>query len=247
MAFLRRIPPFSLVSIFLVTGALSVASTTPGCSSDDTASSTPGATGGPVSGAADKHCIDTSGNAIKQVTDPAVCSGAGGSAGSAGSGGTAGAAGSGGMAGIGGTAGMGGAAGMGGGGEAGAGGMPMGDYGATLYNSSGADDDCKYDVSFTSTAIQQNTDVTFTVTIKTRVDDQAAAGADANTEIYLDDTHPAPNTDLKTTETSPGVFSIGPIQFDKAGRWTVRFHIHEECVDSETSQHGHVAFYIDVP
>ena len=45
-----------------------------------------------------------------------------------------------------------------------------------------------------------------------------------------------------------GKHKIGPIHFDAAGQWTIRFHIYEECSELlETSPHGHVAFYIAVP
>ena len=38
------------------------------------------------------------------------------------------------------------------------------------------------------------------------------------------------------------------VRFDAKGRWTVRFHLHEECADeAPDSPHGHIAFFIDVP
>ena len=52
---------------------------------------------------------------------------------------------------------------------------------------------------------------------------------------------------MKTTETSPGNYTIGPVKFDAAGNWNVRFHFHDECTDSEESPHGHVAFFVKVP
>ena len=125
--------------------------------------------------------------------------------------------------------------------------MEMDEYGATLFNAEGDDDECKYHVSFTSTPIRQSEDVTFTVTAKKTADGTAAAEADMNSEVFLDETHPAPNSGVTTSETSPGVYSIGPIRFDAAGRWTVRFHLYEDCVDGEESPHGHVAFFVDVP
>lgn len=122
------------------------------------------------------------------------------------------------------------------------------DYGPTLYNSSADDDDCKYQVSFTSTPVRRNENVTFTVTAKTLADLQPATGANIDAEVFLNDTHPAPNSGQATTEKPGGVYDVGPIKFDAAGRWTVRFHLHEDCQDStEDSPHGHVAFYIDVP
>jgi len=121
------------------------------------------------------------------------------------------------------------------------------DYGPTIYNSSGDDDDCKYQVSFTSTPIRQNQNVTFTVTAKTLTDLQPATSANIEAEVYLNDTHPAPNSGQETTEKSGGLYDVGPIKFDATGRWTVRFHLHEDCQDStDDSPHGHIAF-IDVP
>src|SRR5215475_9454936 len=37
------------------------------------------------------------------------------------------------------------------------------DYGDTMYNAEGNDDDCKYHISWTSTAIREDQNVTFTV------------------------------------------------------------------------------------
>jgi hypothetical protein len=122
------------------------------------------------------------------------------------------------------------------------------DYGPTLYNAEANDDDCKYHVKFTATPIRQNENVTFTVTATTLADGQPAAGANIDAEVFLNDTHPAPNSGQATTEKAGGVYDVGPIKFDAAGQWTVRFHLHEDCQDStEDSPHGHVAFYIAVP
>jgi hypothetical protein len=116
------------------------------------------------------------------------------------------------------------------------------------FTSAGDDDDCKYHVAWTATPICQGSDVTFTVTVTTKGDGQPAEGANPAAEALLSDTHPAPNSNQQTTETGPGVFEIGPVRFDASGRWTVRFHLHEDCVDMlPDSPHGHVAFYVDVP
>ena len=121
-------------------------------------------------------------------------------------------------------------------------------YGPTQYNSEGNDDECKYHVKFTVTPVRQNENVTFTVTATTLADGQPAAGASVNPEVFLNDTHPAPNSGEATSEKPGGVYDVGPIRFDAAGRWTVRFHLHEDCQDSTAdSPHGHIAFYIDVP
>ena len=131
--------------------------------------------------------------------------------------------------------------------DADAGAEPAPDYGPTQYGSEGEDDDCKYHVKWESTAAAVGSDLTFTVVATTRRDNAPLAGATPYAEIYLDETHPAPNTPVKTVETSPGTYTIGPVRFDKAGNWNVRFHFHDECTDSEQSPHGHVAFFVKVP
>jgi hypothetical protein len=121
-------------------------------------------------------------------------------------------------------------------------------YGPTMYNSSGNDDDCKYVVGFSSTPLEQNKDVTLTVTAITTVDGTPLAGAKASAEIFLSDTHPAPNSNVKTVENPTGVYTIGPVLFDAPGKWTVRFHFYEQCVDlNNDSPHGHAAFYVTIP
>lgn len=118
----------------------------------------------------------------------------------------------------------------------------------TLFNAEGDDDDCKYHVAFSASCVERNRDVTLTLQANNRSDDAAVVGATPTTEIYLSDTHLAPNTKPKTVVVEPGVYEIGPVRFDEPGRWTVRFHLFEECLDArEESPHGHVAFYVDVP
>jgi hypothetical protein len=138
-----------------------------------------------------------------------------------------------------------------------AGGAPDGAGGAapeeeeeqlTLFNAEGDDDDCKYHVAFSASCIERNRDVSLTLHASNLSDDSALIGATPTTEIYLSDTHLAPNTKPKAAMIEPGVYTIGPIRFDKSGRWTVRFHLFEECLDArEDSPHGHIAFYVDVP
>jgi hypothetical protein len=122
------------------------------------------------------------------------------------------------------------------------------DYGPTLYNSESDDDDCKYHVKFSSTPIYENTNVTFTVTATQKADGGVATGANVVAEVFLNSTHPAPNTNQSASESPAGTYKVGPIQFDQKGQWTVRFHLHEDCEDVlEDSPHGHVAFFIAVP
>jgi hypothetical protein len=124
---------------------------------------------------------------------------------------------------------------------------PVAESAATLYNSEGDDDDCKYHVKWQSTTVAVNTDVTLSLSATTRSDNKPVTAAKPYAEIYLSDAHGAPNTPVATTEVSPGNYTIGPVRFDARGTWTVRFHFRSECDDSATSPHGHVAFFVNVP
>jgi hypothetical protein len=132
-------------------------------------------------------------------------------------------------------------------GEADGGAAGASEYGDTIFNSEGDDDECKYHVKWESTPVAQNTDVTFAIVVTNRNDSSPVAAAEPYAEIFLDETHPAPNSPSKTTETSPGHYTIGPVRFDKPGKWNVRFHFHADCVDGEDSPHGHIAFFVNVP
>jgi hypothetical protein len=122
------------------------------------------------------------------------------------------------------------------------------DYGETLNNQAGNDDDCKYHYDWTATPIYKNYDVHFTLTLSDLRRGSPAMGAAPYIEAFLNDTHGAPPTDPKSTETAPGVYDIGPIQFDAPGKWTVRFHVYGSCLDLvEESPHGHAAFFVNVP
>lgn len=122
------------------------------------------------------------------------------------------------------------------------------EYGPTQYGTEGDSDECKYHVSWSSSPICQGEDVTFMVTATHMDGGGPLTESHPELEIFLDETHPAPNTGAEATETSPGNYTIGPVQFDASGRWTVRFHFNDECSDiPEDSPHGHVAFYVDVP
>jgi hypothetical protein len=224
--------PFRILLLAAASGLLFNAS----CSSSS--GSTPsnadaGPPGGPVQGATDSHCA---GQPVG-VADPAACmtqveSGAGGAADDTTASSAAGAA----------------------------------DcdqthdalYGDTLYNSEGDDDDCKYHASFTVTPIRENEDVTFTVsaTNKTTGDPLTPLSDGdlplARVEVYqpCNALRLAPAQDYKAKlaqGSMPGTFTAGPFTFDRPGRWVVRFHFYEECIDQDTSPHGHIAFFLDVP
>ena len=105
------------------------------------------------------------------------------------------------------------------------------DYGATMFNSEADDDDCKYHLKWSATAIRENTNVTFTTIASNKSTGAPATGANVDLEIFLGTAHPAPNTSVKTTEGPPGTYQTGPVQFDAKGQWTVRFHLFETCAD----------------
>jgi hypothetical protein len=130
-------------------------------------------------------------------------------------------------------------------------------YGETLPNREGDDDDCKYHASWASTPIRLNEDVTFTVTATDLTTNKPLEALDdgqlplTRVEVYqpCKPTRRAPAQDFNTKfkETAPGVYAGGPFRFDQSGRWVVRFHFYEQCQDGESSPHGHIAFFIEVP
>jgi len=237
------------LSVFALTtpGCSKSTSTTPGgetCPSvADGLSCSPGTCSNPGTatlGPADSHC----GTTVQHVAEAAchwdgggpdpgtVTSGAGGAEEGAGGGGSGGA------------------------GGAGAGGSDVSanaDYGPTQYGNSGADDDCKYHVAWSSTPICENAGVTFTVTVLNLETGAAATGLEPFVEAFKGTTHASPNgpcacNTSTAVEGSGGVYTIGPVFFDEPGTWTVRFHFDHDCTDfSDSSPHGHAAYFVDVP
>jgi hypothetical protein len=131
-----------------------------------------------------------------------------------------------------------------------------GAYGSTLYGTEGDDDDCKYHVSYTASPICENNGTYFVVTANYLTRDSAPlTGASTFAELCLSNTHPAPAIDARppsgdqqVVEGPPGTYTVGPLQFDAPGIWTVRFHFNEFCCDvADNSPHGHAAFHVTVP
>ena len=53
---------------------------------------------------------------------------------------------------------------------------------------------------------------------------------------------------FKDTELGNGMYKISGVHFDMTGKWMVRFHFFETCLDTEeTSKHAHVSFWLNVP
>ncbi len=126
-------------------------------------------------------------------------------------------------------------------------------FGPTMNGSAGDDDNCKYGVSWTSTPIRENTDVTFSVSLQQLASVPPllpATGGVVSLEAFLTLLHVADVSRSKSLESpaGSGTYQVGPIQFDAPGMWTVRFHFNEPCSDeSADSPHGHAAFYVRVP
>ncbi|HEX3344473.1 MAG TPA: hypothetical protein VHS09_07855 [Polyangiaceae bacterium] len=185
--------------------------------------------GGPVVGPQDDHCEAPDGGAIVQPTTTAGCYDDAGAPGDDGGG-----------------------SGDDGGADAGdIGNCGDSDYGPTMYGNWGSDDDCKYDVMWTSTPICENVPVYFTVQVSRRTDNSPVTGANARPDVVLACAHPIPNVPKPrdpSPELAPGVYEVGPVLFDQPGKWVFRFHFNEDCLDiAPDSPHGHAAFYIDVP
>jgi hypothetical protein len=130
------------------------------------------------------------------------------------------------------------------------------DYGATEYGNEGDDDDCKYHVTWQASPICENDGTYFTVTANYLAGSMAPlTGACTFAEVCLNNSHPGPNVDSRppagsqtVVEGPPGTYTVGPVQFDQAGDWTVRFHFNEICCDvASSSPHGHAAFHVTVP
>jgi hypothetical protein len=193
-----------------------------------------GMTGGPVLGEQDNHCDGPDGGPIIQVTTAAGCTdmGDGGNAGPADAACTSG--------------------------DPCPGDMCA--YGGVMYNTSGSDDDCKYDVAWQSTPICENEPVYFTVVVTKREDNSPLLGvetggsfvpANPRPDVVLSCGHPIPNSPKPrdpSPSVAPGTYVVGPVVFDQPGDWVFRFHFNEECLDiADDSPHGHAAFHINVP
>src|SRR5579872_4760253 len=85
-------------------------------------------------------------------------------------------------------------------------GASMSQYGVTMYNSSGSDDDCKYNVNWQSTTVKENVGVTFYMNALRRADGQPAKGANVVLEVFLNSSHPTPTNDIPNTELGDGSY-----------------------------------------
>ena len=104
------------------------------------------------------------------------------------------------------------------------------------------------------TPIVEKADTYFTLTAIRLQDMAPATCAGVIPDVSLDptdggfSTHGVPAPPNPSPEIAPGVYKVGPIRFDEAGTWTVRFHLFEECSDNlGDSPHGHAAFFVKVP
>ncbi|MCL2449904.1 MAG: hypothetical protein FWD17_13240 [Polyangiaceae bacterium] len=137
-------------------------------------------------------------------------------------------------------------------------------YGDTLFGQQGPDDDCKYEVSWTSTSLCEGAPgVVFTLQATYLDTTMPVTGAHTRIEYFVeapDDggscggvaAHIGPTFDpsggfYEMSETTPGTY-VGQIRFDASGPWTIRFHFDEDCSDTvDDSPHGHAAFHLLLP
>jgi hypothetical protein len=103
------------------------------------------------------------------------------------------------------------------------------------------DDNCLYHAKIGVSCIVRNADVTLTLDLKSIGTTMPATGA-APTVDGVVDYHPWPPTNPMSSEMA-GLYTIGPVRFDRAGRWTLTFHVY----DAAPAKHSHVSFYVDVP
>jgi len=103
-------------------------------------------------------------------------------------------------------------------------------------------------MTWTSTPICEGQAVYFTVTATHRVDGSPVTGANARPDVVLNCNHPITNQPADPSpEVMPGTYKVGPIVFDRPGKWVFRYHFYENCADLPDSPHGHAAFYVQVP
>jgi hypothetical protein len=103
------------------------------------------------------------------------------------------------------------------------------------------DDNCLFHVKMTVPCVTSSQPVNLTFEMWNLGTTNPATGAAPYIEATIG-YHPAPNTNPMTTETD-GAYTIGPILFDRTGRWTITFHFY----DAIPSMHSHVSFHLDVP
>jgi hypothetical protein len=120
------------------------------------------------------------------------------------------------------------------------------EYGDPQFGTSGPDDDCKYHLTWSASKVTRHGPVDFSLTLMDLADMADAVGAEPRIEAFLDETTPAESPGT-THDDGGGKYTISGVTFGEKGRWTVRFHVYEDCVDGETSPHGHASFWLDVP
>jgi len=122
-------------------------------------------------------------------------------------------------------------------------------YGPTVCGNTAGDDDCKYDVTWTSTPICRNQPASFTVKVTKRAERMPLTGANVRPDVVLDCNHTVSSRAADPSpEPVPGTYTVGPVVFDRPGNWSVRFHFFENCYDYlPDTPHGHAAFWVTVP
>jgi hypothetical protein len=103
------------------------------------------------------------------------------------------------------------------------------------------DDNCLYHAKISVPCIERNRDVTLTFDLRNIGTTMPATGAAPEVDAVIGN-HPSASATPMVSEMD-GVYTMGPIVFDRAGRWTLTFHVY----DAAPAKHSHVSFYVDVP
>jgi hypothetical protein len=205
----------------LLVGCSSQGSSAPGAGLDSVQKAACSNPGGPDPGPPDDHCATAAldGGALVTTVDPSVCTAVPSD-------------------------------------DAGTAACP---YLADRYGFEADDDDCKYHFVVSATPICEGPgSVFFTVVATYKTDGKPVVGAQPIAEVftttpgdwdaatYCDDNSTTPGNSGTFTEGPPGAY-VGPVEFTKAGQWTVRFHFFPTCNRWVDSPHGHATFHVDVP
>jgi hypothetical protein len=103
------------------------------------------------------------------------------------------------------------------------------------------DDNCLYHLTMNVPCVRRYDGVAFAFELV----DLGAMTPSTGANPYIEGSvgsHLLPNTSAKAVETN-GSYTIEPIIFDLAGKWTITFHLYT----ATAAKHSHVSFFIDVP
>lgn len=109
------------------------------------------------------------------------------------------------------------------------------------------DDSCAFHVRVLPRCTANARELSLAVQLSSLQSGNLIAGANPYVLVFEGLTHLAPPSGTKMTETTPGVYEIGPIVFDIPGPWTITIHFFGTCVETNGSPHTHVSLLVNVP